>query len=98
MEMLDGANTGSFGGPVPTPVRVTPVVGRRSWSPPTICTTSTRWKATENTGINVYTHGEPLPAHGYPGLHVYSHLAGNHGGAWQDQQGARLHRVPRSGS
>jgi hydroxylamine reductase len=38
------------------------------------------------TGINVYTHGEMLPAHGYPGLKKYPHLAGNYGGAWQDQR------------
>ena len=36
--------------------------------------------------MNVYTHGEMLPAHGYPGLNKYKHLAGNYGGAWQDQQ------------
>ena len=42
--------------------------------------------ATEGTGVNVYTHGEMLPAHGYPGLKSYSHLAGNYGVAWQDQQ------------
>ena len=43
-------------------------------------------KQTEGKGINVYTHGEMLPAHGYPGLKKYKHLAGNYGGAWQDQQ------------
>ena len=42
-------------------------------------------KQTEGKGINVYTHGEMLPAHGYPGLKKYPHLAGNYGGAWQDQ-------------
>ncbi len=41
---------------------------------------------TEGTGINVYTHGEMLPAHGYPGLKKYKHLVGNYGGAWQVQQ------------
>jgi hydroxylamine reductase len=41
---------------------------------------------TEGTGINVYTHGEMLPAHGYPGLKRYAHLVGNYGGAWQDQR------------
>ena len=40
---------------------------------------------TKGLGINVYTHGEMLPAHGYPGLKKHSHLAGNYGGAWQDQ-------------
>ena len=43
-------------------------------------------KQTEGKGINVYTHGEMLPAHGYPGLKKYTHLAGNYGGAWQDQR------------
>jgi hydroxylamine reductase len=42
-------------------------------------------KQTEGKGINVYTHGEMLPAHGYPGLKKYKHLVGNYGGAWQDQ-------------
>jgi hydroxylamine reductase len=40
---------------------------------------------TKDTGIQVYTHGEMLPAHGYPKLKAYAHLAGNYGGAWQDQ-------------
>lgn len=43
-------------------------------------------KQTEGTGINIYTHGEMLPCHGYDGLKKYSHLVGNFGGAWQDQQ------------
>lgn len=43
-------------------------------------------KQTEGKGINIYTHGEMLPAHGYKGLKKYSHLVGNFGGAWQDQQ------------
>jgi hydroxylamine reductase len=41
---------------------------------------------TEGQGINIYTHGEMLPAHGYPGLKKFKHLAGNYGGAWQDQK------------
>ena len=41
---------------------------------------------TEGTGINVYTHGEMLPAHGYPGLKKHEHLAGNYGSAWQNQR------------
>ncbi len=40
----------------------------------------------ESKGINIYTHGEMLPSHGYPGLKKYKHLVGNYGGAWQDQQ------------
>ncbi|WP_027701278.1 hydroxylamine reductase [Metaclostridioides mangenotii] len=43
-------------------------------------------KQTEGKGINVYTHGEMIPCHGYPELNKYKHLAGNFGGAWQDQQ------------
>jgi hydroxylamine reductase len=43
-------------------------------------------KQTEGKGINVYTHGEMLPCHGYPGLKKYKHLVGNYGGAWQNQQ------------
>lgn len=43
-------------------------------------------KQTAGKGINIYTHGEMLPAHGYPGLKKYPHLVGNYGGAWQDQQ------------
>ncbi|MBC7170991.1 MAG: hydroxylamine reductase, partial [Polyangiaceae bacterium] len=41
---------------------------------------------TKDSGIHVYTHGEMLPAHAYPGLRKYPHLVGNYGGAWQDQQ------------
>lgn len=87
MEMLDGANTGSFGTPVPTPVRVTPVVGKAILvSGHDLHDLDKILQATAGTGINVYTHGELLPAHGYPELHRYPHLAGNYGGAWQDQQ------------
>lgn len=87
MAMLDGANTGSFGSPVPTPVRVTPVVGKAILvSGHDLHDLARILEATEGTGINVYTHGELLPAHGYPELHRYGHLVGNYGGAWQDQQ------------
>ena len=43
-------------------------------------------KQTEGKGINIYTHGEMIPSHGYPELKKYPHLVGNFGGAWQDQQ------------
>ncbi|MDK2565036.1 hydroxylamine reductase [Romboutsia sedimentorum] len=43
-------------------------------------------KQTQGKGINIYTHGEMIPCHGYPELNKYPHLAGNFGGAWQDQQ------------
>jgi len=78
MAMLDAANTGSFGSPVPTPVRVTPVAGKAILvSGHDLHDLARVLEATEGTGINVYTHGELLPAHGYPELKKYSHLAGN---------------------
>jgi len=87
MQALDAANTGTFGSPQPTMVRVTPVKGKA------ILVTGhdlkdllAILKATEGKGINVYTHGEMLPAHGYPKLKAFPHLKGNYGGAWQDQQ------------
>jgi hydroxylamine reductase len=87
MAMLDAANTGSFGDPVPTPVRVTPLIGKAVLvSGHDLHDLAAILEATAGTGINVYTHGELLPAHGYPELHKYSHLAGNYGGAWQDQK------------
>ncbi|MCJ7523707.1 MAG: hydroxylamine reductase, partial [Candidatus Aminicenantes bacterium] len=43
-------------------------------------------RQTEGRGVQIYTHGEMLPAHGYPNLKKFNHLAGNYGGAWQDQQ------------
>lgn len=87
MAMLDEANTGSFGSPVPTPVRVTPVVGKAILvSGHDLHDLAKILEATAGTGINVYTHGELLPAHGYPELHKHTHLIGNYGGAWQDQQ------------
>lgn len=87
MEMLDAANTGSFGTPTPTAVRVTPVAGKAVLvSGHDLHDLAKVLEATAGTGINVYTHGELLPAHGYPELHKHSHLVGNYGGAWQDQQ------------
>ncbi|MCB0930603.1 MAG: hydroxylamine reductase [Mycobacterium sp.] len=87
MEMLDAANTGSFGSPVPTPVRITPVAGKAVLvSGHDLHDLDKVLQATAGTGIKVYTHGELLPAHGYPELHKHAHLAGNYGGAWQDQQ------------
>ena len=87
MEMLDAANAGSFGDPVPTAVRVTPIAGKAVLvSGHDLYDLAKVLEATAGTGINVYTHGELLPAHGYPDLHKHPHLAGNYGGAWQDQQ------------
>jgi hydroxylamine reductase len=87
MELLDAANTGTYGHPTPTKVRVTPVKGHAIVvSGHDLKDLEELLKQTEGTGINVYTHGEMLPAHGYPGLKKYKHLAGNYGGAWQEQQ------------
>ncbi|MHB8996350.1 MAG: hydroxylamine reductase [Armatimonadota bacterium] len=87
MELLDTANTGAYGDPVPTPVRVTPVKGKAILiSGHDLKDLEMLLKQTEGKGINIYTHGEMLPAHGYPELKKYPHLVGNYGGAWQDQR------------
>ncbi|MBB5374146.1 hydroxylamine reductase [Acidocella aromatica] len=87
MEALDAANTGNFGAPVPTAVRTTPVAGKAILvSGHDLRDLHNILEATKDKGINVYTHGEVLPAHGYPKLHAYPHLVGNYGGAWQNQQ------------
>jgi hydroxylamine reductase len=87
MELLDAANTGAYGHPVPTVVPVTPVVGKAILvSGHDLKDLEELLKQTEGMGINVYTHGEMLAAHGYPGLKRYRHLVGNYGGAWQDQR------------
>ncbi|MCX7828951.1 MAG: hydroxylamine reductase [Thermanaerothrix sp.] len=87
MEMLDKANTGAYGDPVPTRVRITPVKGKAILvSGHDLKDLYELLKQTEGKGINIYTHGEMLPAHGYPKLKAFKHLAGNYGGAWQDQQ------------
>ncbi len=86
MGLLDTANTGKYGHPVPTPVRVTPIKGKAIVvSGHDLLDLELLLKATEGKGINIYTHGEMLPCHGYPELHKYAHLVGNYGGAWQDQ-------------
>ncbi len=87
MELLDEANTGAYGQPAPSSVRVTPVKGKAIVvSGHDLKDLEELLKQTEGKGINVYTHGEMLPAHGYPGLKKYKHLVGNYGGAWQDQK------------
>ncbi len=86
MELLDKANTDSFGHPVPTPVQLGTKAGKAILvSGHDLRMLEELLKQTEGKGINIYTHGEMLPAHGYPGLKKYAHLAGNFGGAWQDQ-------------
>ena len=86
MEMLDRANTSAYGDPTPTPARVTPVDGKAILvSGHELKDLAQLLEQTAGKGINVYTHGEMLPAHGYPKLKAYPHLVGNYGGAWQDQ-------------
>ena len=87
MALLDKANTETYGHPVPTTVPLTVEKG------PFIVITGHDLKdlqllleQTEGKGINVYTHGEMLPAHAYPALKKYAHLKGNFGTAWQNQQ------------
>lgn len=87
MEMLDKANTETFGNPTPTTVPLTVEKG------PFIVITGhdlydlkLLLEQTKDKGINIYTHGEMLPAHGYPELKKYPHLKGNFGTAWQNQQ------------
>ncbi len=87
LELLDKANTGTYGNPVPTPVRITPVKGKAILvSGHDLKDLEELLKQTEGKGINIYTHGEMLPAHGYPLLKKFKHLVGNYGGAWQDQR------------
>lgn len=87
MALLDEANTSAFGHPVPTKVSMKVEKG------PFIVITGHDLldlehllEQTEGKGINIYTHGEMLPAHAYPGLKKYPHLKGNYGTAWQNQQ------------
>lgn len=92
MELLDSANTGRFGAQQPTSVRVTPVAGKAILvSGHDLGDLHALLEQTAGTGIQVYTHGEMLPAHAYPTLKAFPHLAGNYGGAWQDQQSDFAH-------
>ncbi|MFA6093131.1 MAG: hydroxylamine reductase [Elusimicrobiota bacterium] len=87
MEMLDRANTGTYGHPEPTQARVSAVKGKAILvSGHDLKDLEALLKQTEGKGINVYTHGEMLPALAYPGLKKHRHLVGNYGGAWQDQR------------
>ena len=87
MDLLDRANNGTFGDQEITQVRVTPVEGKAILvSGHDLHDLAQILEQTKDQGINVYTHGEMLPAHAYPGLKKYAHLVGNFGGAWQDQQ------------
>ncbi|NFH69726.1 hydroxylamine reductase [Clostridium botulinum] len=87
MKKLDEANTETYKNPTPHKVNVHIKKG------PFIIVSGhdlrdleMLLKQTEGKGINIYTHGEMIPSHGYPGLKKYKHLVGNYGGAWQDQQ------------
>ncbi|MFA7693744.1 MAG: hydroxylamine reductase [Candidatus Hydrogenedentales bacterium] len=86
MEILDQANTGTYGHPEPTQVRVTPIKGKCILvSGHDLKDLEALLIQTEGKGINVYTHGEMLPCLAYPGLKKYKHLVGNYGSAWQNQ-------------
>ena len=87
MKTLDEANTQTYGNPTPHAVSTTLKAG------PFIIVSGHDFYDLEmllqqsaGTGVNIYTHGEMLPGHGYEGLKKYPHLVGNFGGAWQDQQ------------
>lgn len=87
MELLDKANTETFGHPEPTtvPLAIEPgpfivVSGHDLFDLKKLL------DQTEGKGVNIYTHGEMLPAHAYPELKAYSHLKGNFGTAWQNQR------------
>lgn len=87
MELLDNGHVERFGHPQPTPVRITPKTGKAIVvSGHDLVDLEALLQQTQDKGINIYTHGEMLPAHGYPGLKKYPHLVGNYGGAWQNQQ------------
>jgi len=87
MGLLDAAHTATYGDPGPTPVRIEPVKGKAILiSGHDLKDLEELLKQTRGKGINVYTHGEMLPAHGYPELRKYKHLVGNYGGAWQLQR------------
>jgi len=87
MELLDAAHTGTYGHPEPTQVRVTPLKGKCiAVSGHDLKDLDELLKQTEGRQINVYTHGEMLPALAYPQLKKYPHLVGNYGGAWQNQK------------
>ena len=94
MELLDRANTETYGTPVPTTVPLTVEKG------PFIVVSGHDLRdlqllleQTKDRGIKVYTHGEMLPAHAYPKLKAYPHLKGNFGTAWQNQQ-KEFHNIP----
>ena len=87
LAQLDTAHAESFGNPEPTDVRTTAVEGKAILvSGHDIKDLHELLVQTEGTGVNVYTHGEMLPAHSYPELKKFKHLVGNYGTAWQAQK------------
>lgn len=86
MELLDAANTGRFGQQSPANAKISHVKGKAILvSGHDLQDLYVLLEQTKDMGINVYTHGELLPAHAYPKLREYPHLVGNYGGAWQNQ-------------
>lgn len=86
MEILDAANTGTYGHPTPTKVPLGAKKGKAILvSGHDLKDLDMILKQSEGKGINVYTHGEMLPAHGYPSLKKYPHFYGHYGTAWQNQ-------------
>jgi hydroxylamine reductase len=86
MELLDRGNTETYGHPVPTQVPLGHKKGKAILiSGHDLQDLEKLLQQTEGTGINVYTHGEMLPTHGYPKLKQYTHFYGNYGTAWQNQ-------------
>jgi hydroxylamine reductase len=87
MSMLDKGETDLYGHPSPTSVNVRPTAGKAILiSGHDLKDLYALLEQTEGKGINVYTHGEMLPAHGYPELRKFTHLVGNYGSGWQNQQ------------
>ena len=87
MELLDRANTQTYGSPAPTQVSLTVEKGPFIViSGHDLYDLKQLLEQTKDLGINIYTHGEMLPAHAYPELKKYAHLKGNFGTAWQNQQ------------
>ena len=86
MGILNAGHVENYGHPVPTPVQLGTKSGKAILvSGHDLKMLEELLKQTDGKGVNIYTHGEMLPAHAYPGLKKYSHLVGNFGGAWQDQ-------------
>ena len=92
MELLDKANTAAYGDPEPTKVSLRPRPGKAILvSGHDLKDLHDLLLQTEGKGINIYTHGEMLPTHGYPKLKAFKHFAGHFGTAWQNQ----VHEMPR---